>query len=108
MAFDSISEKDFRKISQIFSTDKPQDLVFDELPYKTYKAKLSSKPEFKVICFTDKNTKERVYKGEGTLNFICYFPYAFGFNKYRCTISLKLSKKQYFNISVSISGFVFM
>ena len=36
VAFDSISEKDFRKISQIFSTDKPQDLVFDELPYKTY------------------------------------------------------------------------
>lgn len=82
MAFDSISEKDFRKISQIFSTDKPQDLVFDELPYKTYKAKLKSKPEFNYICFRDKDTGERVYKGEGTLNFICYFPYAYCFNKY--------------------------
>lgn len=82
VAFDSISERDFRKISQIFSTDKPQDLVFDELPYKTYKAKLKSKPEFNYICFRDRDTGERVYKGEGTLNFICYFPYAYCFNKY--------------------------
>jgi hypothetical protein len=50
------------------------------LPFKTYRAKLKSKPEFKFICF-NKNG-ERVYKGEGTLNFICYYPYAFGFNKY--------------------------
>ena len=82
VAFDSVDEMTWRKISQLFSTDKLQDLVFDELPYKTYKAKLKSKPEFKFICFTDRDTGERVYKGEGTLNFICYFPYAFGFNKY--------------------------
>lgn len=30
----------------------------------------------------DRETNQRVYKGEGTLNFICYYPYAFGFNKY--------------------------
>lgn len=82
VAFDSVDEATWRKISQLFATDKLQDLVFDELPYKTYRAKLKSKPEFKFICFTDRNTGERVYKGEGTLNFICYFPYAFGFNKY--------------------------
>lgn len=82
IAFDSVDEKTWRKISQLFSTDKLQDLVFDELPYKTYKAKLKSKPEFKFICFTNRDTGERVYKGEGTLNFICYFPYAYGFNKY--------------------------
>lgn len=82
VAFDSVDEATWRKISQLFATDKLQDLVFDELPYKTYRAKLKSKPEFKFICFTDRDTGERVYKGEGTLNFICYFPYAFGFNKY--------------------------
>ena len=82
IAFDNISEENWRKISQVFSTDKLKDLVFDELPYKTYRAKLSSKPDFNFICFTDRHTGERVYKGEGTLNFICYFPYAFGFNKY--------------------------
>lgn len=82
VAFDSVDENTWRKISQLFSTDKLQDLVFDELPYKTYKAKLKTKPEFKFICFTDRDTGERVYKGEGTLNFICYFPYAFCKNKY--------------------------
>ena len=82
VAFDSVSEMDFRRIQQLFATDKPDDLVFDEMPFKTFRAKLKSKPDFKVICFTDKTTGERVYKGEGTLNFICYYPYAFGFNKY--------------------------
>lgn len=82
IAFDSIDEPTWRKISQIFATDKPQDLVFDELPFKTYKAKLKSKPDFKYVCFTDRESGQRVYKGEGKLNFICYYPYAFNFNKY--------------------------
>lgn len=82
VAFDNIDEKTWRRISNLFATDKLQDLVFDELPYKTYRAKIKSKPEFKFICFTDRETGERVYKGEGTLNFICYQPFAYGFNKY--------------------------
>lgn len=82
VAFDNVDEKTWRRISNLFATDKLQDLVFDELPYKTYRAKLKSKPEFKYLCFTDRDTKERVYKGEGTLNFICYQPFAYGFNKY--------------------------
>lgn len=82
VAFDKVSEENFRKISQLFATDKLQDLVFDEQPYKVYRAKLKSAPDFKYICFTDRHTKERVYKGEGTLNFICYYPYAYCFNRY--------------------------
>ena len=82
VAFDDIDEPTWRKIAQLFSTDKPQDLVFDELPFKTYKAKLKNKPDFKFICFTDKRTGQRVYKGEGKISFICYYPYAFGFDKY--------------------------
>lgn len=82
VAFDNVSEPTFRKIAQLFACDKLQDLVFDELPYKTYRAKIKSNPDFKHICFTNRETGERVYKGEGTLQFICYFPYAFGFNKY--------------------------
>ena len=80
IAFDNISENDWRKMSQCFSTDKLQDLVFDELPFKTYKAKVKSKPDFKYVCFYDKEKQERVYKGEGKINFICYYPYAFCFN----------------------------
>lgn len=82
VAFDNVTEEIYRKIRQLFATDKLQDLVFDEEPYKTWKAKLKGKPEFKSLCFTDKETKKRIYKGEGKLNFICYFPYAFGFDKY--------------------------
>ena len=82
LAFDNVSEQIYRKIRQLFATDKLQDLVFDEEPYKTWRAKIKSKPEFKSLCFTDKETKERVYKGTGKLVFICYYPYAFGFDKY--------------------------
>ena len=82
VAFDSVTEEIYRKIRQLFSTDKLQDLVFDEEPYKTWKAKLKSKPDFKSICFIDKETGQRVYKGDGKLSFICYCPYAFGFDKY--------------------------
>lgn len=82
VAFDKVDEKTWRKISNLFATDKLCDLIFDELPYKTYRAKLAKQPEFKFICFTDRDTGERVYKGEGTLEFVCYFPFAYGFNKY--------------------------
>lgn len=82
LAFDNVSEQIYRKIRQLFATDKLQDLVFDEEPYKTWRAKIKSKPEFKSLCFTDKESGERVYKGTGKLVFICYFPYAFGFDKY--------------------------
>lgn len=94
VAFDSIKEPMWRKLQNILATDKLQDLVFNHLPYKTYKAKLKSKPEFKYVCFRDPVTKERIYKGEGTLIFIAYHPYAYCFNKYvvraadyyKCTI----------------------
>ena len=82
IALEDIDEMMWRRLSQIFSNDKPQDLVFDENPYKTYKAKIKQKPDFKYVCFRNENTGERVYKGEGTLNFICYHPFAFCFNKY--------------------------
>ena len=82
VAFDNVKEETWRRISDLFASDKLQDLVFDELPYKTYKAKIKSKPEFKCLCFTDRDTEERIYKGEGTLQFICYQPFAYGFNKY--------------------------
>ena len=81
IAFDNIDELTWRKMSIIFATDQLKDLVFDELPYKTYKAKVQSKPDFKYVCFNDEN-KGRVYKGEGTLKFICYQPFAYCFNKY--------------------------
>ena len=37
------------------------------------------------MCFLDKETNQRVYKGECDFNFIMYHPYAFCFNKYIVT-----------------------
>lgn len=85
VSFTDIDELTFRKIAQIFSTDKLQDLVFDEQPYKTYRAKCKSAPSFKYICFKDPQTQQRIYKGEGSINFICYKPFAYCFNKYIVT-----------------------
>ena len=85
VVFTDIDEMTFRRLAQIFSTDKLQDLVFDEQPYKVYKAKCKSAPDFKFICFKDPYTEQRIYKGEGTLTFICYHPFAYCFNKYLVT-----------------------
>lgn len=85
VSFTDMDEFTFRRLAQIFATDKLQDLVFDEQPYKTYRAKCKSNPQFKFVCFKDPATQQRVYKGEGTISFICYHPYAFCFNKYVVT-----------------------
>ena len=84
-AFDNLDEATIRRIRQIFVTDKLKDLVFDEEPYKTYRAKLSRAPSFNYVCFLDKETNQRVYKGECDFDFILYHPYAFCFNKYIVT-----------------------
>lgn len=81
-AFDNLDEYTIRKIRQIFATDKLKDLVFDEEPYKVYRAKLSRAPVFNYVCFLNKETNQRVYKGECDFDFVMYHPYAFCFNKY--------------------------
>lgn len=91
VSFEDIDEITWRRISQIFSNDKLQDLVFDENPYKVYRAKVSQKPDFKFVCFRDKITGERIYKGEGSIQFTCYHPLAYCFNKY----IIKASEEDY-------------
>ena len=130
IAFDHLTEKQFRKLRKIFGTKQIQPLVFDECPYKKYMAKLESPVELSYICFDEpikvkfsekynvgtidtsagaiedeiltelpdgvrmvddgqgnrvrekidpwvrEEGKERVYKGEGKMTFICHFPFA--------------------------------
>jgi hypothetical protein len=65
------------------------DLVFDEEPYKKYIVKVQSAPQLKYLCFdTEINStitdlykfnetyQGRVYKGEGTIQFVAYEPFA--------------------------------
>ncbi len=73
IAFDELTEKQFRELQQVFGTKELGKLVFDERPYKYYMVK-SEKPQLKYICFGKDG--ERIYKGEGTLSFTAYYPFA--------------------------------
>ena len=70
IAFDDLTEKQMKDISQLFGDKQMHKLVLDEEPYKEYLVKLESAPELKYLCFENHNT--RIYKGDGELKFVCY------------------------------------
>lgn len=105
IAFDSLSEEQYRNLGRIFSTRKPSLLVFDERPYKGYYVKVEGAPSIEAVCFDEGDTVytedghtgyipgsidhktgrteniRRVYKGEGELNFVAYDPFAYVISK---------------------------
>lgn len=74
IAFDSLTDAQLRNLRKVFSANAMGSLIFDEWPYKAYSVKIQSPPQLKYICFDENGS--RVYKGEGTINFVSYFPYA--------------------------------
>lgn len=74
IAFDSLTEENLRGLKQWLGDKKIKDLIFDEVPYKAYRAKVTGSATIKHICFLENNV--RVYKGEGTIQFTCYEPFA--------------------------------
>lgn len=50
------------------------DLWFSERPYKVWTAKITGQSSMKYIPFNINN--KRIYKGEGTITFTAYWPYA--------------------------------
>lgn len=74
-ATDELDEAQFRQLRQWLGDKGIHDLIFDEAPYKKYSAKIAAVPNFNYICF-DEGTNHRTYKGEGTIQFICYYPFA--------------------------------
>lgn len=74
IAFDELTEAQFRKLQQVFGTKELGKLIFDERPYKYYMVK-SRDPQLKYICF-GKEGGPRIYKGEGALTFTAYYPFA--------------------------------
>lgn len=73
-AFQELTEQQIRKIKETFNGDGVHDLIFDEHPYKAYKAKVTGSATMKYIC--DEKNGQRLYNGEGSLQFTCYYPYA--------------------------------
>lgn len=110
IAFDSLTENQFRQLRKLLAIRRPCQLVFDERPYKIYIAKISSPPELNYICFDERKKRvgaaregvrvvdrdyeqgtvtretiypyeyedktERIYKGEGKIEFTCVRPFA--------------------------------
>ena len=80
IAFDNMTDKQFRQLRQLMSGQELKDLIFDEAPYKVYKVKANGTPNLSYLSFDEEY--RRIYKGEGTLQFIAYFPFARSRYKY--------------------------
>ena len=72
--FDDLTESDIRTIKETFRGDAIHELIFDERPYMAWSAKVTGTPSMKHLCFEENG--QRVYKGEGSITFTCYYPYA--------------------------------
>ena len=75
-AFDDLRDEDLRKLRQMFSYRGVKALIFDEFPYKKYMVKCVQPPQLKYLCFD--HLEFRIYKGEGNVQLIAYYPFAFG------------------------------
>ena len=74
-AFDDLRDEDLRKLRQMLSTKSIKPLIFDEFPYKKYMVKCAQPPQLKYLCFD--HYEFRIYKGEGNVQFVAYYPFAF-------------------------------
>jgi hypothetical protein len=61
-----LTEEQIAEIKRVFGDKKIHDLIFDERPYKTWKAKVTGSATMKHIPFAEGETN-RTYKGEGTI-----------------------------------------
>lgn len=73
-AFDDLRDEDIRHLKQIFGFKGVKELIFDESTYKKYMVKCSAPPTLKYVSFPYEEIK--IYKGEGSVNLIAYYPYA--------------------------------
>lgn len=53
IAFDHLTEEQFRKLRQTFGGKGIYPLIFDEKPYKQFMVKLASTPEINYVCFDE-------------------------------------------------------
>lgn len=83
IAFDHLTEQQFRDLRKWLGAEQLRAFRFDERPYKTYWVKLESRPELEYVCFMEQadngfiGDKERIYKGEGKLKFIVFDPFGY-------------------------------
>lgn len=80
-AFDALTEEQLAQIKALFGDKKIHELIFDEAPYKVYQAKVTGSASIKHIPFAEGATN-RIYKGEGSIQFTAYDPYARSVKKF--------------------------
>lgn len=80
-AFDALTEEQIARIKTLFGDKRVHELVFDEAPYKAYQVKVTGSASIKYIPFAEGETN-RVYKGEGSIQFTAYNPYARSVKKF--------------------------
>ena len=112
-AFDNMSETTYRRMKQWLNGKEIGDLWFSEAPYKVYTAKPTGTPNIKSLCFEIDG--QRVYKGEGSIQFVAYWPYAHtpdyvgGYNFYmrhgQPTVLEKPIKGKYFEFTSNADTF---
>lgn len=83
IAFDHLTEKQLREFRKWIGGNQLKEFRFDERPYKAYWVKISNRPELEYVCFMENKKdgaigeKERIYKGEGELEFMAYSPFGY-------------------------------
>jgi predicted phage tail component-like protein len=75
-AFDAMTEEDLQGMKAWLMDKKIHELIFDEAPYKEYSAKATGVSNISHLCFEENG--QRVYRGEGTISFVCNYPFARG------------------------------
>ena len=73
-AFDNLSTRQLKKLKLAFDGKEIKELCFAEERNRIYMAKVTGQPNIKSICF-DVNGEE-IYKGEGSVQFTAYWPFA--------------------------------
>lgn len=74
-AFDSLTQEQLERLKFLFGDRGVHELILDEIPYKVYKAKITSSATISYICF-DEGATGRLYKGEGNIEFTAFTPFA--------------------------------
>lgn len=75
-AFDRLRQEDIQELKKAFSGKEIKELCFSEQPDRIYMAKVTGQASIKTLAFAENG--EDIYKGEGTIQFTAYWPYARG------------------------------
>lgn len=73
-AFDNLSETELNRLRRMFGYKGLKRLIFDEKPDRYYMARPTQPPVLSYLPFSE--GEDLVYKGEGSVQFIAYYPYA--------------------------------